>query len=179
MRETGKKSWLFAAMFVLMLLLAACGKQESVQPQPVDEAVDTCAQCHMTVKNNGYAAQYVTEDGKSVKFDDIGCLYKHTVDHAEEKMAGMFVQDRGTRSWVPLKEASYVQASNVPTPMGYGIHAFTEKASAEAFIKEKGRGQLLTYEQLQQHEWKMDKHNMLPQEGMQHGGMKHGDGHKQ
>ncbi|MFT9850131.1 nitrous oxide reductase accessory protein NosL [Aneurinibacillus sp. REN35] len=179
MRKLRKKSWLFVGtMMVFMLVLAACGKQESVQPQPVDEAVDTCAKCHMAVKNNGYAAQYVTEDGKSVKFDDIGCLHKHTAAHTEEKIADMFVQDSGTKDWVSLKDASYVYAMDVPTPMGYGIHAFKDKADAETFVKEKGVGELLAYDQLQKHEWKMDKSKMMPHEGMKHGEMKEGE-HKQ
>lgn len=168
MRKAVKKGWILASVMICLVVLAACGKQQSVQPQPIDEAVDTCAQCHMAVKNNGYAAQYVTADGKSVKFDDIGCLYKYRKDHSEEKIAETFIQDSQTKEWVTLKDASYVYAMDVPTPMGYGIHAFKDKAEAEAFMKERGMGQLLTYDQLQQHTWKMDKSKMMPHEGMKH-----------
>lgn len=173
MLEKRKRLWVITGMIFCLLVLAACGKKESVQPQPIDEAVDTCAQCHMAIKNNGYAAQYVTADGKSVKFDDIGCLHKYVGEHKEENIVESFVQDSGTKEWVTLKDATYVDAMNVSTPMGYGVHAFKDKAAAEKFIQEKGTGKVMTYEQLQQHEWKMDKSKMMPHEGMQHGDMKH------
>lgn len=170
-----KRFWIMLLSFCLLAVLAACGQKAEAQPQPIDEKVDTCAQCHMAIKNNGYAAQYVTTDGKSLKFDDIGCLHKYEGDHKEDQIAARFVQDSQSKEWLKLENASYVLASSVPTPMGYGVHAFKDKTAADAFVKEKATGTVMSYTDLQKHEWKMDKGNMMPMDGMKHGDMKQGE----
>lgn len=148
----------FLTVLVLVGMLAGCAKKE-VAAQPIDEAVDTCAKCHMGVKNTGYAAQYITEDNKSVKFDDIGCMEKYANEHTDVKIAGKFIQDANSKEWVKYEEATYVLAADVPTPMGYGVHAFKDKAEAEKFATDK-KGNVLTAEQIKSHEWKKVNSNM-------------------
>ena len=46
-----------------------------------------------------------------------------------------YVQDLNTHAWVALEKAYYVVSKEVPTPMGYGIHAFASKAAASSFAK--------------------------------------------
>ncbi|WP_051331026.1 nitrous oxide reductase accessory protein NosL [Aneurinibacillus terranovensis] len=174
MYQKNKWKWtsvVFFCVLLCVLLLPACAQKESAQPQPIDEAVDTCTKCHMAIKNNGYAAQYITEDGKNVKFDDLGCMQTYIKDHPNVKVAAEFVEDSQSKEWIQLKDASYVFAMDVPTPMGYGMHAFKEKAAAESFSKTKGIGQVMTYNDIRQHEWKMDKSKMMKHEGMMQGGM--------
>lgn len=153
------------AVFVFAMMLVGCTAKNEVAAQPIDENVDTCAKCHMGVKDNGYAAQYITEDGKSVKFDDIGCMEKYSNEHTDVKIAGKFIQDVNSNEWVKYEEASYVFDLDTPSPMGYGVHAFKEKATAEKFAADK-QGELLTAEQIKTHEWKQDKSKMMMQMNM-------------
>lgn len=150
-----KKAIFVFMMFLLMLAgIVGCSAKKEVTAQPVDETVDTCLKCKMAVKNSGYAAQYVTADGQSVKFDDLGCMETYLSAHADVKPAGKFIEDAKTKEWVKYESANYVFASSVPTPMKYGVHAFKDKAVAETFAKEKS-GQVLTLDKLKTHEWKM------------------------
>ena len=148
------------AVLVFAMMLVGCTAKKEVAAQPIDEAVDTCAKCHMAVKNNGYSAQYITEDSKSVKFDDIGCMEKYSNEHTDVKIAGKFIQDVNSKEWLKYEEASYVFAMDTPTPMGYGIHAFKEKTTADQFAADK-KGEVLTGEQIKTHEWKQDKSKMM------------------
>lgn len=156
-----KMGTLISATVLSMLLLTGCGADTAVQPQPIDEAVDVCETCHMAVKNNGYAAEIVGEDGQAMKFDDIGCLTKFATTQGVSPQAKVFVQDRNTKEWIDKQEAIFIDQMDIPTPMGYGIHAFKDHESADAFLKEYGEGTMLHAEDLEKHEWKQDKSKML------------------
>ncbi len=140
------------AVLVFAMMLVGCTAKKEVAAQPLDEAVDTCAKCHMAVKNTGYAAQYITEDSKSVKFDDIGCMEKYSNEHTDVKIAGKFIQDVNSKEWLKYEEASYVFDLDTPSPMGYGVHAFKEKTTADKFAADK-KGEVLTAEQIKTHDW--------------------------
>lgn len=154
-----KFKFAFFAVLVFAMMLVGCTAKE-VTAQPIDEAVDSCAKCHMAVKDNGYSAQYITEDGQSVKFDDIGCMEKYSKEHTDVKIAGKFIQDANSKDWLKYEEATYVFALDTPTPMGYGIHAFNEKATADQFATDK-KGEVLTGEQIKTHGWEQDKSKMM------------------
>ena len=52
-------------------LLAAC----SVKPRPIQEGVDSCSFCKMTVMDKKYATEIVSTTGKVYVFDDAHCMH--------------------------------------------------------------------------------------------------------
>lgn len=145
-------------MAACFFLLAGCGGQAKPQPQAVNEAVDTCEECHMAVMNNGYAAQIAMADGQVKKFDDIGCEVKYEAAHKDLLAgAGIYVQDLNTKEWVEKEKATFVFLPEEATPMGYGVHSFKTKEAAEAFVKEHGKGEILDAAGLSSHDWHQDK----------------------
>jgi copper chaperone NosL len=130
------------ASFAVPAAVPAAGEAAKAAPPPVvlDPAIDACAECKMSVKDSGYAAQVIAKDGRVYKFDDLGCLLAYLKANPSVEAAARYVQDSGTKTWLGLEAAWYVVAKEVETPMGYGIHAFASKGAAEAFAAARKAG---------------------------------------
>ncbi|ASS76756.1 hypothetical protein CIG75_18630 [Tumebacillus algifaecis] len=162
-----KQNLLFTALAALLIstTLSGCGTKE-VQPVAVDEKVDKCAICNMLVKDDKFAVELVQENGKAMKFDDIGCLFAWAAKNGTDQVQQQFVRDYNTDEWVKIEKAAYVFHKDIMTPMAYNVISFKEKADAEAFLKQHGQGSLLTYDDLTKHSWEMNKEMM--KEKMEH-----------
>ncbi|WP_057761984.1 nitrous oxide reductase accessory protein NosL [Cytobacillus praedii] len=154
----------------IILFLAACGKEE-VQPVAINEETDKCEVCNMAVVDNQFATQVVLENGKSMVFDDIGCMYEWFDSNKNEKIAGEFVRDYHNKAWISVNDATYIYNQSVKTPMAYNVISFKDKATAEDFLKENEDSTLMTADDLAEHEWKQNKDmmNMGDMENHSHG----------
>lgn len=168
------KKWKMAiiSLFGMGLLLMGCGKEEA-QPVAIQEGVDKCDVCHMMVANDHNATQILLNDGRALKFDDIGCMNEWAHQNGVEHVHTQFVRDYNTEEWLKAEDASFVYDASFSTPMGYGIHSFKDKSTAEKFVQEQGKGTLMTYADLSNHGW---ARNMTQNHG--HGDANHtGEGH--
>ncbi|QMV39777.1 nitrous oxide reductase accessory protein NosL [Cohnella cholangitidis] len=173
------KKWTLGLILVMtIVVLTACGgkKYEAV---PINEDVDVCVICKMQVKDDAYATQLTTKDGKNYKFDDIGCMNEWKKANGTENIGMDYVRDYNDKEWVEFKKATYVYDESLRTPMAYGIVSFKDKKSAEAFITEQGVGKLMSADDLASHTWAQNKESMNM--GDMHGEMgsaseKHMDG---
>jgi copper chaperone NosL len=75
----------------------------------------------------------VTKDGKALKFDDVGDLFKYITENTNLDIGEEFVQDRNTKEWLILNKAVLITNTSVRTPMGWGIHAFKTAEEAAKF----------------------------------------------
>ncbi|WP_241236237.1 nitrous oxide reductase accessory protein NosL [Brevibacillus marinus] len=159
----------FAGLLGLVILLAGCGAKEA-QPAAIVEGVDKCEVCHMHVHDDHNATQIVLQDGKTLKFDDIGCMHRWTEENGAEQVQAQFVRDYLSREWIRYEQATYAYDPSYPTPMGYGIYSFQDQAAAEAFVQEQGTGTVMSAQELANHTWtsSMKKHQG------EHGSMQHG-----
>ena len=128
-----KRNQAIILIFSIFLALAAGCAARVYSPVPINEAVDVCAECGMTVRDNGYASEIIRTDGKVLKFDDVGDLFKYLRENPSTKVGAEFVQDRNTKEWLALDKAYLVTNTAVPTPMNWGIHAFKTIEEADEF----------------------------------------------
>ncbi|MGO4544123.1 nitrous oxide reductase accessory protein NosL [Paenibacillus sp. 2TAB23] len=165
------------ALFLVMiiLLVSACGAKE-YKPEAINEEVDKCVICNMAVKDDPYATQIITTDGQSLKFDDIGCMNEWKVKNGQETVGAEFVRDHNSGDWIKYERAYYAYDAAYVTPMAYGVIAFEDKSSAQAYIDEQGMGQLLSSEELANHKWEVNR-DMMDMEAMEmHNESMHSDG---
>jgi Predicted lipoprotein involved in nitrous oxide reduction len=171
-----KKRMMIGFLVMAVALLAGCGgkKYEAV---PINEDVDVCAICKMQVKDDAYATQLTTKDGKTYKFDDIGCMNEWKSKNGTDNIGMDYVRDYNDKEWIEFSSATYVYDASLRTPMAYGIVSFKDKKSAEAFIAEQGVGQLMSAKELAGHSWAQNKQGM--EMDMEHGHEAEGgmDGH--
>lgn len=134
---------------VLLLLATGCGGGAQLDASPeIRYGQDECDQCRMIINEPRFAAAYVTADGQTRRFDDVGGMLIYDEAHDEE-VAIFWIHDYDTGEWVKASDAYFVwaDAEALHTPMGYGIVAFADRARAEALAAET-QGTVLTFSEL-------------------------------
>lgn len=169
------KLFLFTIFTALVLALAACGGGDGAtgenegentndaattyEPEDIKET-DVCEVCAMAVADNEHATQIVLTNERSIKFDDIGCMYEWIEENGEDDIGTAFVRDYNSEQWFDFTEGTFVFDETIDTPMAYGIISFSDANEAEKFIEDFGKGDMLTYSDLANHEWVMHKEMM-------------------
>ncbi|MCR8964030.1 nitrous oxide reductase accessory protein NosL [Brevibacillus halotolerans] len=173
-----KTHMIWASIALVSALMTGCGGQ-SAQPVAINESVDKCDICNMQIADDHNATEIILKDGKALKFDDIGDLFAWIKKNGTEKIDVKFVRDYHTKEWMNLNDATFTYDKEFKTPMAYGVYSFKDKQSAEAFVKEQGKGQILTADQLNSHNWEMNMDQMEHHgDKKHHGDMEHKEGDK-
>ncbi|MFX3623670.1 MAG: nitrous oxide reductase accessory protein NosL [Ectobacillus sp.] len=154
-----QKLVIFSILTVILFAVTGCAK-EAAKAVAVDEKNDKCAVCNMAVMDNQFATEVILENGKALKFDDIGCMYTWMDENKDEKTKAKFVRDYNTKEWIELEKASFVYDKSINTPMAYNVISFKNKQDAEAFTKEH-TGDVLTFKELESHNWERNKEMMM------------------
>lgn len=110
----------------LALALNAC----SSGPEPLEYGKDGCAFCKMTISDNRFGAEIVTQKGKVYKYDAVECLLRaekggdiNTADVEMYMVADLVVPG----SLVEAAKARYFISEELPSPMGANISAFASQ----------------------------------------------------
>ena len=155
-----KLGWIFCMSF--FMILTACSDSEP-KPAAINEATDTCSTCNMAVVNNQFATQVILENGKSLVFDDIGCMYDWLHKNSNENIDAKFVRDFENEEWIEAEEATYVYDQSVKTPMAYNMISFKDSKDAQAYTKDHKDSVVLKANELEDHSWERNSemmHNM-------------------
>ncbi|NOU94441.1 hypothetical protein GC093_14620 [Paenibacillus sp. LMG 31456] len=147
-----KRLFVLSAFLCMIIFLTACAKTE-YKALPINEDVDICVICNMQVKDDAFAVQLTTKEGKNYKFDDLGCMNEWKQKNGVDSIGGQFVRDYNTKEWIKFEEASYVFHPSFKSPMAYGIYSFKSKKEAEAFIDSQKKGKLMAAADLSTHTW--------------------------
>ena len=108
-----------------------CGSPEE---KPVDiYADDKCSYCGMTITKPIFASEIVT-DKEVLKFDDLSCLDSFKTKNHGILFRATFVMDYRKKAWITFDKA-FIVATGVATPMGSGLVAFSDTASANTFAR--------------------------------------------
>jgi copper chaperone NosL len=135
-------SLFIAALGVAVIMLAGC-QNSPLQPVAI-EASDTCSFCNMAISEKRYAAEFIDEDGKTFKFDDIGCLANFVEKRNPAPIQATFVMDFERREWIKAEHAFYVRSAEFKTPMYGNIVALNDQSRAEEAVS-KYHGSLLRF----------------------------------
>jgi len=139
-----------ASVLMLAAVLAGC----SSGPRAIEYGTDQCGFCRMTISDDRYGAEVVTDKGRALKYDSIECMLR-AVDEGsgitETEVAHWYVTDyaRGG-TLVNAREATFLNSKRLPSPMGENLTAFASATSAEQTKDERG-GRVMDWEGLRQH----------------------------
>lgn len=114
------RAWLPLAALALALA-AAC--RSSGGPEPIAWDRQACDFCHMHIGEPGFAAELILENGRTLAFDDPGCLFLYEErEHPRVRQAWFHhaTEDR----WLARDEVAFVTAPT--SPMGYGLAAVSK-----------------------------------------------------
>jgi copper chaperone NosL len=129
-----------------LLLFIACQSG----PEPIAYGTENCHHCKMTISDNRYGAEMVTQKGKVYKFDSIECMAKYLDENNTEGAAKMLlVTDyKNPGQFIEVSKAVFLQSEQMPSPMGMYLTAFSDNETASRFAAEKS-GNILTWEATQ------------------------------
>lgn len=122
-------SALTRAVLLVATLGSACAASE---PRALLQGVDECAHCHMLYADPRYAAALVTTGGRTIPFDDLGCLaaFLETGGIPVQQVASLWAADfEHPEGLIRLDEAVLVQHDTLRTPMGYGVIALRPESN--------------------------------------------------
>lgn len=131
------KKFLFLTFVFLSLVACSTTAVESNEPQPPEMTYgqDVCASCGMLIDDAHFAAATLMKDGQTRKFDDVGEMMMYHMDHPDLNVEAWFVHDYNTQGWIRGETAYYVMDSQLLSPMGHGIAAFSDRATAVTFAQ--------------------------------------------
>ena len=119
----------FAVLFITMVWAGACAGRAAAPPAIVVDRT-ACSRCGMLVSEPAYAAAIRWPDGRDEIFDDIGCLLA-----ASRQVPGVngqyWFHDAVTGKWITDASPLFVVSPELRTPMGGGIAAYRDRATAE------------------------------------------------
>lgn len=139
--------FLIGGFLFTFALLAACGGSNEITAPKIFYGQDICQECGMIISDANFAAATIDLKDNAHKFDDIGGMLIYHMDHPEFQVRAYFVHDYQTGTWLRGETAFYVRANLPDAPMGDGIVAFADRATADAFA-ERMRGQVFKFDEL-------------------------------
>ena len=126
-----KKGALSFTAIAALFLISSC----SVEPQPIAYGEENCHSCQMTIVDQRYGAEILTNKGKTYKFDAIECML-HFADEgsiAESEIKSYMVTGIDQPGvLVDATTTAIVQSSSMPSPMGMNLTAFTNSEAAKS-----------------------------------------------
>ena len=122
------------APFLLSAVLGACAGLKAGDVPRLSVGQDACAKCGMIVSDDRFAAGYVSDEGESVVFDDLGELLAELQERPGLRSRA-WARDMKGGGWARLTEAETRRSERLATPMGTGWAAFARKSDAEAFAR--------------------------------------------
>lgn len=107
-----------------IFLLTSC----SVNPKPIQYGVDNCEFCEMTIVDDKFASELVTNKGKVYKFDAIECMIRQMQTNPSQKYKFILIADfNEPGKLIDAKQGFYLISENLPSPMGENLSGFSSK----------------------------------------------------
>lgn len=132
------------AVAFLLIIAAAC----QPGPKPIVYGEEACEYCRMSIVDKRYAAQLVSETGKTYSFDAIECMINYKGENQDHDWHMELVTDyTSPGELVPAEDAMLLRSENLPSPMGMYLTAVPSRKEAEV-LQAKHMGTIYTYREV-------------------------------
>lgn len=129
------------ALLVGVVALSSC----SPQAKPIAYGTDACHYCMMTIVNEQYGAEIVTQKGRVYTYDSVECMVSaivtRKVDPATIAMT-LATDYARPRQLVDARALVFLHSGALRSPMGMNLTAFADQAAASRYP-----GDILTWEE--------------------------------
>lgn len=107
----------------------------SYNPEPIKLHVDQCEFCKMSISDNKFGAELITDKGRIYKFDDIRCMAEYTLEK-KQNIKSFFVHDYAKdNELIPAETAFFIRSDELNSPMRGNIAAFDNKENFNQFLE--------------------------------------------
>lgn len=140
---TASRKLHMASAMGLLLFFSAC----EPKPATISYGFDACHHCKMTIADNRFGSQLVTDKGKAYKFDAIECMAQY-MEGANESYAYILVTNLPTpEKFIDAETAVFIQSKSLPSPMGMNLSAYADEAEAAKVLQDL-EGRILTWQEV-------------------------------
>jgi nitrous oxide reductase accessory protein NosL len=147
----GRKVILGILSFCALFIAAGCTK-DIPKPSKISPN-DTCFYCKSLIFISGensqevYAGQFITKDGFTRKFDDIGCLIADAKKVGKKNIKAFYAVDIVSQKWMLADQLHFVKADKIQTPMrcGHGVIIAFQDLSKARGTAAKYEGQVVSF----------------------------------
>lgn len=120
-------------LLAFSLLFFGCNQQG---PVPIKLHKDNCDHCKMTIADDRFAAQLITDKGRAYKFDDLSCMMRFSDESKNLVYTQKYVNDYTKNNiLIDAKTAFFIYSTNVRSPMRGDVAAFSSQENAEKYAK--------------------------------------------
>ena len=119
-----------ASIIALCLSIISC--QGNKSPRTLTPGPDSCHYCQMTIIDERFTTQLVTEKGKHFIFDDIHCMnaFVQETDNSSLEIAAVYLSDfANPGQYIKPDSAFFLKGDNLRSPMGGNTGTFSNKNS--------------------------------------------------
>jgi copper chaperone NosL len=134
------------AVIAVLALIASC----SVEPSPIRFGTDTCDYCRMTIADERFGSEIVTNKGRVYKYDAVECMAGALIEGNinEETVALLLTVDHSNPTvLVDATKAVYLHSPTLRSPMGLNLTSFAGRADAEETAR-RHPGHMLAWNQV-------------------------------
>ena len=133
-------------VFLIAVLLACCNPQG----KPITYGEDKCEFCRMSIVDQRFGGEVVTNKGKIFKFDAVECIINYLdqghVDETKVKLILTNTYD-SPGELVDALACFYLKSENMPSPMGMYLNPFGSSSEALKYQKEN-KGIVMNWDEL-------------------------------
>ena len=121
----------------------------SQKPEPINYGEDGCHHCKMTIMDNRYGSEIVTEKGKVLKFDAIECMLNFRHENSMDHKKSLFLVTDFTNpgNLIEAGSAYYLRSPGLPSPMGMFLTSCSSEQEAND-LKEAHQGTVYSWQNL-------------------------------
>lgn len=135
-----------SVILLLSLFFSSCANTEA---QPIIFNHDNCDNCKMSIADNRFGCELVTDKGRVYKFDDLSCLLDYKIENADKNLnATYYVCDYiHPNTLISLEKCSILKSESISSPMGGGMASFSNADSAKLY-QSKWNAELISWQKL-------------------------------
>ncbi len=137
----------FLIAFLGIIHMMSC----TTETEPINYGKDNCQFCKMTIMDNKYGCEVVTQKGKVFKFDDVSCMIKYiNISEQTPKEYAQIVVNSYDKpaNLVDVNQLFFVVSPNFASPMMGNVAAFSTEKQASETIKKDSLAKKYTWNEL-------------------------------
>ena len=118
--------------FLYLLLLVCFGC--TYEPEVIHFGKDPCEHCKMTITDQKFGAEIVTNKGRVYKFDAIECMIAYIKNSNPEILHILAVPLNNPKNLQNKDSLVFVISHKIKSPMGASIAALTNRLAIESLL---------------------------------------------
>jgi copper chaperone NosL len=148
--ERTKKTKMFSGTILTALFISMIFSSCSAGPVPIITGKDNCQFCKMTISDNRFGAEILTNKGKTYKFDDVQCAISFLREQQEIKNSLKeiyFTDFSDPHSLIPSGSAFILKSEKLQAPMGGFYSAFKSMENLNK-VKQEFQGSVTNWKEM-------------------------------